>query len=75
MARLMKEKPIEVTAKLSKHREKRVAYAKLPNEKEIFVHVAKGLDLDLDEMPLGTPVMLEMTTFDFEKGRIVKVLS
>jgi translation initiation factor IF-1 len=43
----------------------------LPNGKEIIGHPAKALEDRKEEILPGTIVFLEMTPFDFEKGRIV----
>ena len=70
----MNENPIKVVASLSKHRDANLVYATLPNGKEILTHLSKDLSLDLNSLPLGTSLTLEMTTFDFEKGRIVEAI-
>ncbi len=70
----MYEKPIECIAEVVELRDERLVYVTLPNSKRILAHLAKGSDLDLTMLELGAKVKLEMTTFDFEKGRIVEVL-
>ena len=70
----MYEKPIECIAEVVELRDERLVYVTLPNSKRILAHLAKGFDLDLITLELGAKVKLEMTTFDFEKGRIVEVL-
>lgn len=69
----MYEKPIAVQATVVEQRDSKLCYVTLPNGKRILAHRAKGLDLDLLEIAPGAVVHLEMTTFDFEKGRIVAV--
>lgn len=68
----MYEKPIEATALLVEHRDEKLCYVTLPNGKRILAHRAKDFHTDLSSLPLGTELKLEMTTFDFEKGRIVE---
>lgn len=45
----------------------------LPNGKEIIGHPAKSLEERKGEIVPGARVSLEMTPFDFEKGRIVEI--
>ena len=71
----MYEKPIEVIASLIEHRDERLAYVNLPNGKRILAHLAKDFEYNLLEAKLGSKLRLEMTTFDFEKGRVVEVLA
>lgn len=71
----MYENPIEAIADLVEHRDERLCYVTLPNGKRILAHLAKDFSLDLTQVPLGSKLRLEMTTFDFEKGRIVEVIS
>lgn len=70
----MYEKPIEAIAKIIEGRDAKLCYVTLPNGKRILAHRAKDFPVDLQEIPIGTEVKLEMTTFDFEKGRIVEVI-
>ncbi len=72
---LMYEKPIEAIATLVEHRDVKLAYVTLPNGKRILVHREKGSELNLLDLPLQSKLRLEMTTFDFEKGRVVEVIS
>jgi len=69
----MYEKPIEVVASVCEHRSAELVYVNLPNGKKILAHLAKGFECDCMALELGQEVELEMTTYDFEKGRIVKV--
>jgi len=70
----MYEKPIEVIATLVEHRDERLAYVTLPNGKKILSHLGKEFTYNLMNANIGTKLRLEMTTFDFEKGRVVEVL-
>lgn len=69
----MNEKPITVSAELVEHRDARLAFVTLPNGKRILAHLAKTLKIDLTSLEIGTKLTLEMTTFDFEKGRIINI--
>ncbi len=71
----MYEKPIECIAEVVEQRDEKLTYVNLPNGKKILAHLAKGLALDLMSVPIGSKLKLEMTTYDFEKGRIVEVVS
>ena len=71
----MYEKPIEAIAEIKELRDSRLCYVNLPNGKTILAHLAKDLDVDLMELSIGAKLKLEMTTFDFEKGRIVEVVN
>lgn len=70
----MYEKPIEAIATVVEQRDSKLTYAELPNGKIILTHLAKGMELDLLTVEVGSQLRLEMTTYDFEKGRIIEVL-
>ncbi len=70
----MYEKPIECIAEVVEQRDERLTYVLLPNGKRILAHLAKGMTLDLLTVPVGAKLKLEMTPYDFEKGRIVEVV-
>jgi len=70
----MYEKPIECIAEVVEQRDERLTYVSLPNGKRILAHLAKEMTLDLLTVPVGAKLKLEMTPYDFEKGRIVKVV-
>jgi len=71
----MYEKPIDCIAEVVEQRDEKLTFVNLPNGKRILAHLAKGLELDLMNVPVGTKLKLEMTPYDFEKGRIVEVLA
>lgn len=66
----MKESPIQVTAEIIERKGDFNFTAKLPIGKMIMVHTPKRLDSLSRELQSGDKVILEMTTFDFDKGRI-----
>jgi len=71
----MYEKPIECVAEVVEQRDEKLTFVNLPNGKKILAHLAKDLTLDLMTIPVGAKLKLEMTPYDFEKGRIVEVIS
>ena len=71
----MYEKPIECTAVVVEQRDEKLTYVSLPNGKRILAHLAKDLELNLMTVEVGAALRLEMTPYDFEKGRIVEVVS
>lgn len=70
----MYEKPIEAIATVEEQINDSIVQVALPNGKLIPAHKAKGLNLELSELKKGDQLRLEMTPFDFDKGRIVEVL-
>ena len=70
----MPAEPIVTTATVTEERDERTVYLALRNGKTTLGHLAKaGLPLRPQLTP-GTQVQVEMTSFDFEKARIVAVL-
>ena len=70
----MPTEPIVTTATVTAERDERTVYLELKNGKPTLGHLAKaGLPLRPQLVP-GTRVTVEMTSFDFEKARIVEVL-
>ena len=70
----MPNEPILTTATVTEERDERTVYLALTNGKITLGHLAKA-DLPLrPQLTLGTKVEVEMTSFDFEKARIVAVL-
>ncbi|MBK1835461.1 hypothetical protein [Roseibacillus ishigakijimensis] len=70
----MPTEPIVTTATVTSERDERTVSLALRNGKITLGHLAKA---SLSLRPLltpGTRVQVEMTSFDFEKARIVKVL-
>ena len=70
----MPTEPIVTTATVTKERDERTVYLALKNGKITMGHLAKaGLPLRPQLKP-GAEVQVEMTSFDFEKARIVAIL-
>lgn len=70
----MPSEPIVTTATVTEERDERTVYLSLTNGKITLGHLAKaGLPLRPQLTP-GTKVQVEMTSFDFEKARIVAIL-
>ena len=70
----MPTEPIVTTATVTEERDERTVYLALKNGKITLGHLAKaGLPLRPKLLP-GAKVQVEMTSFDFEKARIVEVL-
>lgn len=65
--------PILTSAEILKIYSARAFVAKLPNGKEIITHPAKRLEERIGEIVPGVRVTLEMTPYDFEKGRIAEI--
>ncbi|MGC6467445.1 MAG: translation initiation factor IF-1 [Akkermansiaceae bacterium] len=63
--------PITTTGEVLHRYSENAFKVSLPNGKEIIGHPAKALADRKDQIVPGTRVSLEMTPFDFEKGRIV----
>jgi len=66
----MPEAPITTNALILDRLSGHVFRARLKNDKEIIVHTPKRLQNLAEELSAGDFVKLEMTPFDFEKGRI-----
>lgn len=66
--------PITTTGKVLHVYSEKAFKVSLPNGKEIIGHPSKGMAERMDEIVPGVRVSLEMTAFDFEKGRIVEIL-
>lgn len=70
----MPTEPIVTTATVTAERDERTVLVALKNGKIALGHLAKaGLTLR-PQLVAGTRVKVEMTSFDFEKARIVEVL-
>ena len=70
----MPTEPIVTTATVTEERDERTVYLSLRNGKITLGHLAKaGLPFRPHLKP-GTQVQVEMTSFDFEKARIVAIL-
>lgn len=68
----MKDAPIITTGTIIERRDERTFYVRLKNGKRILGHTQLKLAHIRDELKDGYTVTLEMTPFDFEKGRIVE---
>jgi len=68
----MKDSPIVTQGKVISRRDDRTFNVELKNGKLIIGHTPKKLAEVRDEIKDGFTVTLEMTPFDFEKGRIVE---
>lgn len=70
----MPTEPIITTATVTEERDERTVYLALRNGKITLGHLNKaGLPLRPQLVP-GAEVQVEMTSFDFEKARVVAVL-
>jgi len=71
----MKEVPITTLATIKEKRGDHNFTASLPNGKIVMAHTPKKLAHLALELTKGDKVRLEMTPFDFDKGRIASKLS
>lgn len=69
----MPSDPITVVGKVLEERGTGVWNASLPNGKVILAHLSKKAR-DTSNVAIGSEVVLEMTPYDFEKGRIREVV-
>lgn len=67
----MQEAPVITKAQLIKKRDHRTFFLLLKNGKRILGHLDKALVSSLPNLQVGDEVTIEMTPFDFDKGRIV----
>jgi len=67
----MKDAPIITEGIVINRRDDRTYSVELKNGKRILGHTPKALADERDNIVDGCTVTLEMTPFDFEKGRIV----
>ncbi|MGJ8696888.1 MAG: translation initiation factor IF-1 [Verrucomicrobiaceae bacterium] len=70
----MPTEPITTTGEILSTLSDRAFRVRLPNGKEIIGHPAKSLNAQKDALTAGTRVKLEMTPYDFEKGRIAGIV-
>jgi len=70
----MKEAPIPATAEIIERKGYYNFTARLPNGKLIMAHTTKKVDELSAILKPGDKVSLEMTPFDFDKGRIAGIL-
>lgn len=66
----MKETPIPAEAVILERKGPHNFTAELPNGKIIMAHTPKRLDALSHTLESGDKVSLEMTPYDFDKGRI-----
>jgi len=71
----MKDRPIVTQGKVLSRRDERTFYVELKNGKQIIGHTELKMAHIRDQITDGDTVRLEMTTFDFEKGRITEILT
>ncbi len=69
----MFDPPITTTGVVIESPKEKIYYVSLPNGKKIIGHVPLALINLHNEIKPGVTVHLEMTPFDFSKGRIIKV--
>jgi translation initiation factor IF-1 len=70
----MKDAPIVTEGKVISRRDERTFCVELKNGKQIIGHTELKMAHLRDAIVEGDGVRLEMTTFDFEKGRITEIL-
>ena len=75
MSSEMKDAPIVTEGKVISRRDERTFCVELKNGKQIIGHMQMKLSHIRDMIKDGDIVRLEMTTFDFEKGRITEIIT
>ncbi|MFC7335921.1 translation initiation factor IF-1 [Haloferula chungangensis] len=70
----MYEAPILVTGEIVNVLKQELAEVRLPNGKMTLGHLSKTLRSNDQELCQGQTVELEMTPFDFDSGRIARIL-
>ena len=71
----MKDAPIVTNGKIIHRRDDRTFCVELKNGKQIIGHMQKKMAHIRNSIVAGDTVRLEMTTFDFEKGRITEIIT
>jgi translation initiation factor IF-1 len=71
----MKDAPIATIGKIISRRDERTFCVELKNGKQIIGHTQMKMAHLCDKISDGDLVQLEMTTFDFEKGRITEIIN
>ena len=66
--------PITTTGEVLHQFSENAFKVSLPNGKEIIAHPSKVMAARIAEVAPGVQIVLEMTPFDFEKGRIVEIV-
>lgn len=71
----MPTEPIIAIGTITERLSSQVYRVSLPNGKIIIAHPDKKLEFQLDDFDKGRQVRLEMTPYDFEKGRIAALIT
>lgn len=71
----MKDAPISTHGTVISRRDERTFIVELKNGKQIIGHTQMKLAHIKESLKDGDNVALEMTPFDFEKGRIVAIIN
>lgn len=71
----MFDPPITTVGTIIESPKPKIYHVSLPNGKIVIGHIPKALIHLHDELKPGDKVQLELTPYDFTKGRIVKTLS
>ncbi|MBK1829662.1 hypothetical protein JIN77_02910 [Verrucomicrobiaceae bacterium R5-34] len=66
----MFDPPVTTTGTIIRSPKPNIYFVSLPNGKEIIGHIPKALQHLHADLEAGVKVTLELTPFDFEKGRI-----
>ena len=74
-SRLMHEAPIRVKGEVIKILKPELCEVRLPNGKVTLGHLSRSLKEHAAQITEGQEVEMEMTPFDFDSGRIARVLS
>lgn len=70
----MFDPPVVTTGTILESSQNNIYYVELPNGKKIIGHVAKAMIHLHESLDAGVRVTLEMTPYDFEKGRISAIV-
>lgn len=70
----MFDPPVVTTGTILESPKANIYYVELPNGKKIIGHVAKAMKHLHESLATGVRVTLEMTPYDFEKGRISAIV-
>lgn len=69
----MFDPPIVTTGIILNSPKPKIYHVELPNGKQVIGHVAKAMCHLHENLKTGVKVTLEMTPYDFEKGRISSI--
>jgi len=70
----MFDPPVITTGIILNSPQTNIYFVELPNGKKIIGHVAKAMKHLHDSLESGVKVTLELTPYDFEKGRISSIV-